>query len=169
MFCHIITAEHINGRLIQIHCVHCLQTGFVAISADTQIAAYKILDPYKEFEFLCRFLCIQILLIIGSDTSNREIESVPCNILINGRNLETEHHPFIVDLNGVSVEVLGTQFNAKAYDPAFHNMAHTDCRSIDSLTSEHLTGSFIDCLYETLMGYRFLIVLAEYRNDALSL
>lgn len=27
-----------------------------------------------------------------------------------------KHHPFIVDLNGVSVEVLGTRFNVKAYE-----------------------------------------------------
>lgn len=30
--------------------------------------------------------------------------------------VKDKHHPFIVDLNGVSVEVLGTQFNVKAYE-----------------------------------------------------
>ena len=101
---------------------------------------YKVLEADEDLEFLHRLPGIEVLVVVGPYTAYREIQSVPCHILVNRRYLETESHPFVVD-GLVGFQELIHGFVDSFGNPSLDDMGHDYIGSVDYLLREHTVCS----------------------------
>ena len=105
-------------------------------------------------------------MVVGSYSSNRKVQSVPCHILVNRGYLETESHPFVVD-GLVGFEKLVHGLVDSLWNPSLDDMGHDYIGSVDYLLREHTVCSTQHRFDKALVGDGHLVVLAEYGNDAI--
>ena len=105
-------------------------------------------------------------MVVGSYSSNRKVQSVPCHILVNRGYLETESHPLVVD-GLVGFQELIHGFVDGLWNPSLDDMGYDYIGCVDYLLREHTVCSTQYCFDKTLVGDGHLVVLAEYGNDAI--
>ena len=162
---HVVSSEEIDCLSEHGGSVHDPETGFVSVRGDTQVAAYHVLEPDEDPELLRCFLGIEVLLVIGPDPSDGEVEPASVDVLMDGRDLETEHHPFVVD-GFVRFQQLADRLVDSLRDPSLDDVRDPDDRIRDLLVWEDIVCGLLDGLDETLVGDGHLVVLGEDRDDA---
>ena len=79
-------------------------------------------------------------MVIGPYSSYREVQPVPCHILVNRGYLETESHPFVID-GLVCFQELVHGFVDGFGNPSLDDMGHDDIGSVDHFLREHAVCS----------------------------
>lgn len=93
----IVLSKQAQGGIEQVLHAHHPQFALESVGRYAKVTAHEVLEPDEDLEFLHRFLGIEVLVVIGPYSSNREVQPVPCHILVNRGYLEAESHPFVVD------------------------------------------------------------------------
>lgn len=162
----IVFSEQAQGGIEQVLHAHHPQFAFESVRRYTEVTAHEVLEADEDLEFLHRLLGIEILVVVGPYTAYREIQSVPCHILVNRRYLETESHPFVID-GLVGFQELVHGFVDGFGNPSLDDMGYDYIGRVDYLLREHTVCSTQYCFDKTLMRNGYLVVLAEYGNDAI--
>jgi hypothetical protein len=138
----------------------------IAVRADAEITAYHVLKADKDFEFFHTLLCIEIHVVVGSDSSDRKVKPVASNVLADRGYLEAEHHALVVDclvliqqLPYILVDSLGSS--------ALDDMADPNGWFFDVLSGEYLAGGIPYGLNEAAMRDGDFIVFREDRHYTL--
>lgn len=132
---------------IQVTGVHHLDFTLITVRGDTHIAADHVLKAYEDLEFLDGFLVVEVFMIVGSDTSYRQLQGISVDLLMDGRYLEAEHHPLVVD-GFIRIQELIHGLVDCFGNSAFDDMTYPDLRVVDALTPEKLLCRFMDCFYK---------------------
>ena len=162
----IVLSKQAQGGIEQVLHAHHPQFALESVGRYAKVTAHEVLEPDEDLEFLHRFLGIEVLVVIGPYSSNREVQPVPCHILVNRGYLEAESHPFVVDgLVGFQELVHGLVDGFG--NPPLDDMGHDYIGSVDYLLREHTVCSPQHRFDKALVGDGHLVVLAEYGNDAI--
>ena len=162
----IVFSEQAQGGIEQVLHAHHPQFAFESVRRYAEVTAHEVLEPDEDLEFLHSLLGIEVLVVVGSYSSNRKVQSVPCHILVNRGYLETESHPLVVD-GLVGFEKLVHGLVDSLWNPSLDDMGHDYIGSVDYLLREHTVCSTQHRFDKTLVGNGHLVVLAEYGNDAI--
>ena len=168
MTLHVVAAEQLDSGGEQCCGLHHPDGSLVSVRGHAEVAAHHVLEADEQLELLRRFASVEILLVVGSDTSNGEIEPASVDILEYRRDVEAEHHPLVVD-GLVALEELRDRLVDGFGDASFHHMRDADGRIGNVLVREDLLGGIEDGSDEALMGDGHLVVLGEHRDDAVLL
>ena len=139
-----------------------------SVRGHTHIATNHVLESDKYFEFLEAFLTVQVLLVVGPYASYRQVEPASVDNLRHGRYLDAEHHPLVIDglvLVGKVLYGLVDGFGC----PSLDDMAHPYFGLLHRTASEHPLRTLPHGFDELIVRYGHLIVLGEYRGDAVVL
>ena len=136
----IVFSEQAQGGIEQVLHTHYPQFAFESVRRYAEVAAHEVLEADEDLEFLHRLPGIEVLVVVGPYTAYREIQSVPCHILVNRRYLETESHPFVVD-GLVGFQELIHGFVDSFGNPSLDGMGHDYIGSVDYLLREHTVCS----------------------------
>ena len=93
----IVLLKQAQGGIELILHAHYSQFAFESVRRYTEVTAHEVLETDEDLEFLHRLLGIEVLVVVGSYSSNREVQSVPCHILVNRGYLKTESHEFLIE------------------------------------------------------------------------
>ena len=105
-------------------------------------------------------------MIVSPNPSNSEIEPVAFYILVNGGDLNTKHHSFIVD-GLVFIQQVFHWFVNGIWCSTFNNMANPDGGFFNLFPWKCLIGSFPDSFNERRVRDGHFIILAEYGHHAI--
>ena len=94
-------------------------------------------------------------MIVTSYPSNSQIEPVTCNILMDGGNFKTEHHPFIIDGLIFFQQILYRFVNCFG-GSSFDDMTYPDFRQFNTFTREYPVG----CFPNMKLGWEMVISLS---------
>ena len=132
----IVLLKQAQGGIEQILHAHYSQFAFESVRRYTEVTAHEVLETDEDLEFLHRLLGIEVLVVVGSYSSNREVQSVPCHILVNRGYLKTESHAFVIDgLVGFQELIHGLVDGFG--NPSLDDMGHDYIGSVDYLLREH--------------------------------
>ena len=139
-----------------------------SVRCHTHIATHHVLEPDKYFEFLKALLTVKVLLIVGPYPSNGQIESASVDNLRYGGYLDAEHHPLVID----GLVILGKVFYGLVDGfggPSLDDMAHSYLGLLYRTASEHPLRTLPCGFDELIVRDGHLVVLGEYRGDAVVL
>lgn len=119
----IVLLEQLQRSLKQVLHAHYPQLPLESIGRDTEVTADQILESDKDPELLRRLFRVQVFVVIGPYASDGKIQAVSLDLLVNGRYLETEHHPLVVD-RLVRFEQLADGFVDRFGNPPLDDMRY---------------------------------------------
>ena len=162
----IVRQKQTQGRIEQILHAHGSQFALISVRRDAKVTADQILESDKDPELLRRLFRVQVFVVIGPYASDGKIQAVSLDFLVNGRYLETEHHPLVVD-RLVRFEQLADGFVDRFGNPPLDDMRYPYFGLVDYLAGELLMRRAPYRLDKVLMRNRHLVVLAEDGDHAI--
>ena len=120
------------------------------------------------FEFLEALLTVQVLLVVGPYASYRQVEPASVDNLRHGGYLNAEHHPLVIDGLVLVSEVLYGLVDGFG-SPSLDDMAHPYFGLLHRTVSEHPLRTLPHGFDELIVRDGHLVVLGEYRGDAVVL
>ena len=145
LLCRVEVVEQLQCSTIEfMHATHS-QAVLVTIRKDAHVTASKILEPdcyTKQFWSLLR---VEILVVVGTHSNNREVETITTNILIDGWDVNAERATLVV-LCLVTLQQLAGLLVKSLWYATFDDVRDTDVSLFDGLTSEKVTCSVLDGL-----------------------
>ena len=168
MLLHVVASEQFDSHLHQRGNLHHANGSLVSVGRYAEIAAHHVLEADEQLELLRCLPGIEVLLVVGTDTTDGEVQPASVDVLEDRRDLEAEHHPFVVD-GLVRLQELADRLVNRLRNASFDDMGDADGGIRNLLVREDLAGSIKHRADEALVRDGHLVVLGEDRDDAVLL
>ena len=165
---HVVAAEQLDSGGEQRCGLHHPDGSLVSVRRYAEVTAHHVLEADEQLELLRRFAGEQVLLVVGANTTDCEIQPASVDVLEDRRHIEAEHHALVID-GLVALQELRDRLVDGFGNASFHHVRDADGRAGDLLIGENLLGGIEDRPDEALVGDGHLVVLGEHRDDALLL